>query len=71
MEEAKSLKYLASQFPFLSFRWVPREANEASHSLAKWSLMYSVSLDSNVFVFVFVLVVAFFYVGPVYRLRDP
>ena len=31
----QSLKYLASQFPLLSFRWVPREANEAAHSLAK------------------------------------
>ena len=37
----QSLKYLASKFPFLSFRWFPREANEAAHTLAKWSLMYS------------------------------
>ena len=29
----QSLKYLATQFPFLSFRWVPRD--EAAHSLAK------------------------------------
>ncbi|XP_075663409.1 uncharacterized protein LOC142632997 [Castanea sativa] len=36
-----SVKSLASNLPFLSFRWVPREANEATHSLAKWSLLYS------------------------------
>ena len=37
----QSLKYLAFKFPFLPFRWFPREANEAAHTLAKWSLMYS------------------------------
>ncbi|KAK9992588.1 hypothetical protein SO802_027573 [Lithocarpus litseifolius] len=37
----QSVKFLASNLPFLSFRWVPREANEAAHSLAKWCLMYS------------------------------
>ena len=37
-----SVKFLASNLPCLSFTWVPREANEAAHSLAKWCLLYSV-----------------------------